>query len=239
MQNQEIKRLSGEVAFLKTALKGSLNDDISWSENNYNYFAIGNSITTHGLADYWWNDNIGMAASNEESDYVHLIGNWLTNNNDKPVQLLSYNFYIWGVQSRDRSETLSLLKPYLSDKLDLVTVQLSENAHDINTFENDCIELFKYIRAKAANAKVVVIDDFWDNKDKAAMKERAASNSKISFVSLNDIKNKKEYQAVIGTKVYDKAGMAHIIEHAGVAAHPNDKGMKYIAESVIRAIKGK
>ena len=59
----------------------------------------------------------------------------------------------------------------------------------------------------------------------------------MCFVSLSEIKGNADYQAGLGTIVYDKNGNEHVIEHEGVAAHPGDKGMKYIAEAVERMIR--
>ena len=149
----------------------------------------------------------------------------------------SYNFYTWEVQAKDRAETLSLLDPYLSDKLDLITIQVSENATDIATFETDCVELYRYISKRAPEAQIIVIDDFWEAGDKANAKQKAAEICGVDFVSLSDIKGRTEFQARKGTTVYDKSGNAHTVEHDGVAAHPGDEGMVYIAEAVEKMIK--
>lgn len=59
----------------------------------------------------------------------------------------------------------------------------------------------------------------------------------MDFVSLNEIKGNADYQAGLGTIVYDKNGNEHIIEHEGVAANPGDKSMEYIAEAVEEKIE--
>lgn len=161
----------------------------------------------------------------------------MKDNKKEEILFQAYNFYVWEVQSKDRAETLNLLDSYFSEKLDLITIQLSENAIDIATFETDCMELFQYVHNKAPNAQIIVIDDFWDKWDKAIMKKKAAKTSGVDYISLCDIKDNGEFQAGKGTLVYDKDGNAHIIEHDGVAAHPGDKGMAYIAEAVERLIK--
>lgn len=236
-QTDDIKYLSDKVVSLQSEIDKLKRRDSIWLDNGYNYLAIGNSITSHPLADYWWNENIGMAATSEDKDYVHLLGKWLKDNKKEEVMFQAYNFYIWEVQSKDRAETLNLLDSYLSETLDLITIQLSENAVDIVTFETDYMELFRYVHNKAPYAQIIVIDDFWDKWDKAAMKERAAKVCGVDFVSLDSIKENGYYQAGKGAVVYDKAGNAHTIEHDGVAMHPGDKGMAYIAEAVEKVIK--
>ena len=229
IQSQKIENL--------TKLLNELQDsEISWLDKGINYLAIGNSITSHSLADYWWNDGVGMAASSEDKDYVHQISRYLEETYDESVKMYAYNFYTWEVQATDRAEVLQLLDGYLSDKLDLITIQLSENVHDTSTFEEDCEELYRYVSQKAPNAQIIVIDDFWDCGEKALMKENAAQACNVNFVSLENIKGKAEYQAGLGTIVYDKDGKEHIIEHEGVASHPGDTGMTYIAEAVERII---
>ena len=45
---------------------------IKWKDGAFNYLAIGNSLTLHGICEYWWNE-CGMAASSLEKDYVHQL----------------------------------------------------------------------------------------------------------------------------------------------------------------------
>lgn len=51
-----------------------------------------------------------------------------------------------------------------------------------------------------------------------------------------EIKDKEKYQCGIGTMVKGDDGAKHIVEHDGVAGHPGDRGMEYIANKVIEAL---
>lgn len=132
---------------------------------------------------------------------------------------------------------MQLLDKYLSDELDLITIQLSENVSDVSTFREDFEELCRYIIQKSPSAQIIVIDDFWDSGEKSSMKVNATRSCNVDFVSLDEIKGNADYQAGLGTIVYDQNGNGHVIEHEGVADHPGDKGMKYIAEAVEKKIE--
>lgn len=201
----------------------------------FNYLALGNSLTRHGVCDYWWNDTGGMAASTVEKDYVHRIAAYLEEKYSE-VHAFSLNFSRWE-KATERAETLSFLNPYLDPGLNLVTLQLSENARNLETFEEDYDELVKYIHEKAPDAQIIIIDNFWVSEEKAEIKRRVASKNGLAFADLSAIKGKAEYQCGMGTVVYDPEGGSHIVEHKGVAGHPGDLGMEYIANAVIEQLK--
>ena len=50
----------------------------------------------------------------------------------------------------NRAETLQLLDKYLSDELDLITIQLSENVSDVSTFREDFEEFMQIYNSKVA-----------------------------------------------------------------------------------------
>lgn len=56
------------------------------------------------------------------------------------------------------------------------------------------------------------------------MKSVACVNTGVSFISLDEIKNKPEYKCEIGTEVYDSDGQSHIVEHKGVLYIQTIKG---------------
>ena len=233
-QNQKISDLEGEIQVLSEELDLYTSaSSINWSDNGFNYLAIGNSITIHGICDYWWNE-VGMAASDDEHDYYHLVVDSLEKKYNN-VKSYAYNFATWEIQSTDRDESFMLIDAYLNKKIDLVTIQLGENAYDLTTFETDYESLIKYIKEKAPNAQIIVVGDFWGEENRDTMKINAANACNVIYVSLEEIKDNVDYQCGLGTIVYDENGVEHIVEHSGVASHPSDKGMEYIAKKIIEA----
>ena len=225
-QQKQIEAMEERITLLQAESNKKV---VQWDSENYNYLAIGNSITVHGINDYWWNE-CGMAASTLENDYVHQISTMID------ATEFAYNFSIWELTATDRGQTLSLLDGMLSDEIDLITIQLSENVSDLATFESDFEEMIRYIQERCSNAQIIVIGDFWDTDTKDGMKTVACDNTGAFFVSLDAIK-KPEYKCEIGTEVYDLEGYAHIVEHKGVSLHPNDKGMKWIADRIVEKVK--
>lgn len=208
---------------------------VKYNSEGINYLAIGNSITLHGICDYWWG-RWGMAASSREKDYVHLVTSYLQSKNDK-VFTVPINFSVWETTATDRFQTLQHLNKYLSNQLDLVTIQLSENASDLTTFEQDYKELIAYVKTSCTNAHIIVIDDFWDNGAKHTYKLNAANETNVDFISFADIVGDPTYRSSLGAQVSGDDGNLHVIEHPGVAAHPGDVGMQYYATKIIEKIE--
>lgn len=93
-------------------------------------------------------------------------------------------------------------------------------------------------KKRAPNARLLVIGDFWDKKQKDVMKQKACAKAKVEFISLDEIKGLKKYQCGMDTTVYDNKGNPHTVEHVGVANHPGDAGMKWIADRIVEVVKG-
>ena len=130
-----------------------------------------------------------------------------------------------------------MLDDKLVSGLDLVTIQLSENANDLQSFKSDMEDLIKHVKEKCGSSiKIIIIDDFW-SEEKSEIKKLVANESGIDFVDLSDIRNNIVYQLGIGSIIYDENGNKHVNQHSGVAVHPNDEGMKIIAERVLEKIK--
>ena len=235
-QDADISNLTASIEMLHAEID-SLTNTIEWG-GGYNYLAIGNSITKHPIGSYWWQED-GMAASKAEKDYFHLVVAWLELNYPD-VKAFAYNAAAWEIQTNDRSEVLSVWDSYLSEELDLVTLQLSENIADTITFKSDFKEMVEYVIENCPNAQIIVIDDFW-SEEKSELKKKVvdelnAEGHIVEFVDLSRIRGVNKYMAGIGTKVYDDEGNIHTIEHSGVAKHPGDLGMLQYAMYITELI---
>lgn len=203
--------------------------------DSYDYLAIGNSITWHRICDYWWNEN-GMAATKKENDYYHLVLKGLDERYEK-INSEVINFIQWETLSYDRSETLSLIDNYLSNKIDLITIQLGENVTDTSTFESDLLYFVQYVKEKAPETQIIIIGNTWKNDIIENAKMNVAKLEKVDYIDLKEIQDNEEYRNKLGDIVYDKDGNSHAINYDAVAAHPNDKAMSYIAEKLLEKIK--
>ena len=177
-----------------------------------------------------------MAASEPERDYFHIVSEELKRMYPS-ITCCAYNFAVWEMMSADRAETISLLAPYLNEKINVITIQLGENVNDLSTFENDYTELLKHIRRQCPEAKIIVVTDFWEKNERDIMKIRAAEKCGAFIADISSIKDNENYMCNLGTQVTGSDGQTHIVEHSGVSRHPGDKGMTYIAEKIIEQLQ--
>lgn len=236
IQNDRIQSLESNLASIIASEKAKeFNAELMFQEDNYNYLAIGNSITKHFINEYWWNE-IGMAASSEDKDFVHRVAAGIQTRIDEEVTVFAMNYGVWELQYADRAETYVILDPYLSDKLNLITIQLGENITDATTLGEDFHELIRHIQLKCPKAKIVLVGQFWPNEKVDTIKQQVCEDLGLIYVNLKQIQGISKYMAGMNAKVYDKENNVHIIEHKGVAAHPGDLGMEWIANSILENI---
>lgn len=178
-----------------------------------------------------------MAASSEERDYFHQVAAELEKQYAN-VNCFSYNFSLWETSFSDRSRLLSLLEELVNPYLDLVVIQVGENISNTDTLKTDFENLIAYIKNTSPEAKILIIGNFWKNEEVDAIKEEIALENGAHYISLREIQGKEEFQSSVGNTVYDREGNSHRIEEKGVARHPGDAGMDYIAQQIIGIING-
>ncbi len=218
-------------------------------DDHYNILFIGNSITRHGITSYWWSDGRGMAATSQNTDYVHQTESLLADKLEelkpgaKSINGYAFNYSVWETNAHDRAQTYPVMDKYMTEGggLDVVVLQLGENVSDASengsTYESDYAELIQHIKDKAPNARIITVGDFWADDTKDAVKKSAAEETGVTYVDLAEIQDDINYEAGIGTMVEGDDGKEHEIEHSGVAMYPGDTGMKWIAKKIVEAIE--
>lgn len=178
-----------------------------------------------------------MGASRKENDFVHLIADTLRKDYSTKFDII--NFFQWESMHYDRAEALELLNKFYGKNYDFIVVQLGENIHNIDTLESDFKTLINYLRNKiSANAKIVVVGQFWDNDAIDLIKKKVCKETSAYFVNLKDIQT-AEYCVGLGSVVFGDDGKEHVVNHQGVAMHPNDKAMRVCAERILQALNWK
>ncbi len=210
-------------------------------DNSYDYLAIGNSITQHPVSDIWWGE-WGMGASREENDYFHIVKTNLESSYEETT-CTALNFTIWEDPYYERNDTFKYLEKYLSERLDLITIQLGENirlednetnAEQLAELTEDYKDLIQFVQQKAPNAQILMIGQYWASEVKDAAKQAACTECNVKFIDLSEIQG-NAYIAGVGTMVEGADGQLHEIKNEVVAAHPGDAAMAYIANGILQA----
>jgi lysophospholipase L1-like esterase len=192
---------------------------------------LGNSITLHGPnKEIGWTGNWGMAASALEKDYAHvLLDRIAAAAGSKPEAMVDNiaeferNHATWDPAAK--------LKKHLEFKADIVVVAIGENVPGLASadakaaFRKAFDGLLAALKKDAAPV-IFVRSTFWRDKDKDEVLRQACQDAGCVFVDISQLGGDESNYARAEQK----------IAHAGVAAHPGDKGMKAIAELLWKAI---
>ncbi len=198
---------------------------------------LGNSLTLHGpKPEIKWTGNWGMAASAQGKDYVHLLtaavdartkGKLLleptpvTGNEGVENILNIANILERGYATYDASK----IKKQLEWKADIVIVQCGENVppkdFDPKAFTKAFRALLDDLKTSSNPHIFVTGNILWGNPelDKIKRKACAEDSAHRMFVDITD---------------YGKDIPAN-----GPVGHPNDKGMKLIADTLFAGIEKK
>ncbi len=182
---------------------------------------VGNSITRHGpLASINWLHDWGMAASEEEKDYVHcLMHSWNARGLD--YCLCVKQLSAWEVMLNEQNVDLSVCDEARAFGADIVIFRLAENIGgniDRAFFREKLEEFLDYINPRGG--KVILTTPFWANP---TVEEEIRDLAQVRGYALADL-------VPLGAR--DDMKAYGLFTHDGVCAHPGDKGMRAIASAI-------
>jgi hypothetical protein len=179
---------------------------------------LGNSILYSPKSpEYDWNGDWGMAASALDSDYVHILIRKLKANDPKnDLQFKNIANFEREFDTFDMAKNLQTLRDY---KPDLLVVRISENVTrtaDSVLFAQKYAEMLNYFRAGNPDVKILAVGSVWPDRDMAEKVLKKNSD----YISLAPMQSNNSYYAY------------GLFTHPGVASHPSNKGMRYIADRI-------
>ncbi len=193
---------------------------------------LGNSVTLHPPApNIGWTGNWGMAASAEEKDFVHLLIADIAKKAGGQPEFLAKN-----TADFERKQTDFDLKKGLADarafRPDIVIVAIGANAPNPETPEAKA-------RWKAAFEALLKEIQSWDKPRIFVRSEFWFSPIKEGVMKEACLQAGGVYVDMCRTDLVEKfaARSERKFDHAGVAGHPGDNGMRVIADSLFDAME--
>ncbi|HOW68688.1 MAG TPA: glycoside hydrolase family 127 protein [Candidatus Paceibacterota bacterium] len=192
---------------------------------------LGNSITLHGpKADIGWTGNWGMAASSEGNDYVHLVASAVAQHTGFEPRILVKNIADFE-RSYATYDVEEQMKDFFAFDPDLVILAIGENVPALESedarsqFKTGVLRILSGLLAKR-HPLIVVRSSFWADPVKDDAIKQAAQEADVIFVNAGPL----------GRETANIARSERSFTHAGVGAHPGDRGMKAMADAIIQAI---
>ncbi|MHB0956636.1 MAG: outer membrane protein assembly factor BamB family protein [Pirellulaceae bacterium] len=193
---------------------------------------LGNSITLHGPAEHLgWSGNWGMAASQADKDYVHLLIARLKDAAQGEPQVMVSNVADFERQYATFDVATGLRKA-IELEADVILIAVGENVpalatpDDQTAYQNAFVKLLTALR-RTPQQVIFVRSTFWAEPIRNQCMAAACRQTGDVFIDLSGLDS-------------DEGNFARSerdFEHAGVAGHPGDKGMQAIADGIWRAIK--
>lgn len=193
---------------------------------------VGNSITLHGPAPaIGWEGNWGMAASSQDKDYVHLVLKAIAKAAGREPKALVTNLADFE-RKYGTYDFQGGLKKELAFQPDLVIVAIGENVPALTTeqakatFQSQMTKLLTTLKQNG-NPTIVVRSCFWPEPVRDTILKKACREVGGVFVDVGSL----------GKDEANYARSERKISHGGVAAHPGDRGMKALADAIVKALE--
>jgi len=188
---------------------------------------VGNSITRHAPSEkLGWHNDCGMAASAPKNDYVHIFMDKILKKN-KSASYCICQVAEWERNYKNIGDEISIYKNARDFNADVIIMRIIENCQydvfDDIAFEKEYMRLIDYLNPEK-KARIILTTSFWEHKGDEIIK-KIGKKENYPVVFLGDLGEDDSMKA-IGE-----------YEHGGVACHPNDKGMKNIANRIFEALE--
>ena len=217
-----------ETTILNYLINRKLNIPVYQTYNNI--LVLGNSLALiPTVYDHWWGV-WGMAATIQANDYVHKLQTRVKLINPN-CTVTPHNIAAWETDHTTYDKTN--FDSFFTNVPDLVIIQVGDNISSETGLSTSYQALITYILSKAPNCKIVCLGTFWQHDTMNATFKSVAVLNGLPFAPLFDL---NANHPTIGDTVYDANGDPHLIDDAGVAAHPNDTGHNLIANKIYNMI---
>lgn len=184
---------------------------------------IGNSITiARPLPEEGWYGNWGMAASDSSRDYVHVLMDSIWKYNP------SVEFKVTGTGVVFENEFLeydmdSVYSEFRAFRPEFIIIRVGENVNDSLAgavdFESYFVEFVDYFRTNE-RVPVICASSFWERVNTTQRMKAACEKNNYLHLELHDL-----YQNLENVAFAD-------FESISVGSHPNDLGMRRIANRI-------
>jgi hypothetical protein len=193
-----------------------------WYDKRIKVAILGNSISLHGIVEGLWDHESGMAASDFEHDYVHVLLNKISIEKQCGIEYIIINIADFERSfeqfDNNRLETVKGFEP------EIIIFQIGENVStELLRTEGDLfVSNYVGMIAYCAGKEAIVCLPFWPVKEKLNLITEVALRSGSYLVDLSHLGS--------GIDSLNLAKSENKYKHAGVAIHPGDYGMNRIAE---------
>ena len=199
----------------------------------HDVLCIGNSITYHAPSpNLGWYSAWGMAATKPEKDYCHVLESMLKAKNTNST-VTPLNIAAW-----ERNPLLnidSLLGDFISGK-DIIIIRIGENVEDVSLFQERIYDLLATCLRQTNH--IVVTGCFWYDDYVDRCLKRTAMLYGLNFIPLTNILHDNGRSVISNEHLiyYDTSGNPYHQSNSHVMNHPNDEGMRMIAETIYRTL---
>ncbi len=189
------------------------------TEDSYKHIlVVGNSIVKHSPApELGWTNDCGMAATPQETDFCGVIKTEL-----KPLTFTRKNVAYW---EADFNYNLNNFTDVNSYQYDLIIIKVGENVSFSPEYKQALKDMINHFKGGAKeNVKIIIVSTIWWNDELNTVHSEVALEENYIYCDVNSIKED-----------YSNFAMNEY-ENEAVRIHPNNKGMKFIADKILEKI---